>query len=210
MKLQLIGKKIGMTQVYDENNNIVPVTVVQAGPCPVTQVKTVETDGYNAVQIAYGPQKEHRLSKPELGHLKKAGVAPHTHLGEIRLDGPPEFKVGDILTVARFQSGQTVDVIGTTKGRGFQGVVKRYNMDGQPDSHGHMTHRRIGSIGMRQTPGHVFKGKKMPGHMGQVRRTVQNLKVVQIDETQHLILIKGSFPGANGDIVIVRHAKKAK
>ncbi|MDR2430510.1 MAG: 50S ribosomal protein L3 [Puniceicoccales bacterium] len=210
MKLQLIGKKIGMTQVYDENNNIVPVTVVQAGPCPVTQVKTIETDGYNAVQIAYGPQRERRLSKPELGHLKKAGVPPHTHLGEIRLDGPPEFKIGDVLTVARFQNGQTVDVIGTTKGRGFQGVVKRYNMDGQPDSHGHMMHRRIGSIGMRQTPGHVFKGKKMPGHMGQVRRTVQNLKIVQIDEAQNLILIKGSFPGANGDIVIVRHAKKAK
>ncbi|MDR2862498.1 MAG: 50S ribosomal protein L3 [Puniceicoccales bacterium] len=210
MKLQLIGKKIGMTQIYDENNNVVPVTVVQAGPCPVTQVKTVVSDGYNAVQIAFGPQKEQRLSKAEVGHLKKAGVAPHSHLGEIRFESAPEFKVGDVLTVARFASGQIVDVIGVTKGRGFQGVVKRYNMDGQPDSHGHMTHRRIGSIGMRQTPGHVFKGKKMPGHMGQVRRTVQNLKVVKIDEAQNLILIKGSFPGANGDLVIVRHAKKAK
>lgn len=210
MKLQLIGKKIGMTQIYDENNNIVPVTVVQVGPCPVTQVKTVETDGYNAVQIAFGPQKEQRLSKAEAGHLKKVGVAPHSELGEIRLDAVPELKVGDILTVARFESGQLVDVIGTTKGRGFQGVVKRWNMDGQPDSHGHMMHRRVGSIGMRQTPGHVFKGKKMPGHMGQVRRTVQNLQVVKIDEAQNLLLIKGSFPGANGDLVIVRHAKKAK
>ncbi|MDR3229294.1 MAG: 50S ribosomal protein L3 [Puniceicoccales bacterium] len=210
MSLQLIGKKIGMTQIYDANNNIVPVTVVQAGPCPVTQVKTVESDGYNAVQIAYGPQKEQRLSKPELGHLKKAGVAPHTHLGEIRFVDAPEFKIGDTLTVKLFKNGQTVDVIGTTKGRGFQGVVKRYNMDGQPDSHGHMTHRRIGSIGMRQTPGHVVKGKKMPGHMGQARRTVQNLTIVGIDEEQNLLLIKGSFPGANGDLVVVRNAKKAK
>ncbi|MDR2980749.1 MAG: 50S ribosomal protein L3 [Puniceicoccales bacterium] len=210
MKLQLIGKKIGMTQIYDENNNIVPVTVVQAGPCPITQVKTVESDGYNAVQIAFGPQKEQRLTKAEVGHLKKAGVSAHTHLGEIRLDSAPEFKVGDVLTVSRFQNGQMVDVIGTTKGKGFQGVVKRYNMDGQPDSHGHMMHRRVGSIGMRQTPGHVFKGKKMPGHMGQVRRTVQNLQVVKIDEAQNLLLIKGSFPGANGDLVIVRQAKKAK
>jgi large subunit ribosomal protein L3 len=210
MKLQLIGKKIGMTQIYDENNNVVPVTVVQVGPCPVVQVKTVETDGYNAVQIAFGPQKEQRLSKPELGHLKKAGVEPHSHLREIRFEAAPELKVGDVLTVSRFQPGQTVDVIGTTKGRGFQGVIKRYNMDGQPDSHGHMTHRRIGSIGMRQTPGHVVKGKKMPGHMGQVRRTVQNLKVVKIDEAQNLLLIKGSFPGANGDLVFVRNAKKAK
>ena len=210
MKLQLIGKKIGMTQIYDENNNIVPVTVVQVGPCPVTQVKTVETDGYNAVQIAFGLQKEQRLSKAEAGHFKKAGVAPHSELGEIRFETAPELKVGDVLTVARFESGQLVDVIGTTKGRGFQGVVKRWNMDGQPDSHGHMMHRRVGSIGMRQTPGHVFKGKKMPGHMGQVRRTVQNLQVVKIDEEQNLLLIRGSFPGANGDLVIVRHAKKAK
>ncbi|MDR2845327.1 MAG: 50S ribosomal protein L3 [Puniceicoccales bacterium] len=210
MNLQLIGKKIGMTQIYDADNNIVPVTVVQVGPCPVVQVKTVETDGYNAVQIAFGPQKEQRLSKPELGHLKKANVAPHSHLREIRFDAAPTLKVGDVLTVERFSPGQTVDVIGTTKGRGFQGVIKRYNMDGQPDSHGHMTHRRIGSIGMRQTPGHVVKGKKMPGHMGQVRRTVQNLKVVQVDAAQNLLLIKGSFPGANGDLVFVRTAKKAK
>ncbi|MDR0536002.1 MAG: 50S ribosomal protein L3 [Puniceicoccales bacterium] len=218
MKLQLFGKKIGMTQIYDENNNVVPVTVVQVGPCPVVQVKTEETDGYNAVQIAFGPQKKSRLTQPELGHFEKASakaglkepIAPHTHLGEIRYDAAPDLRVGDVLTVARFQPGQVVDVIGTTKGRGFQGNVKRHNQDGQPDSHGHMMHRRTGSIGMRQTPGHVFKGKDMPGHMGQVRRTVQNLKVVKIDEEQNLLLIKGSFPGANGDLVLVRHAKKAK
>ncbi len=210
MKLELIGKKIGMTQIYDENNNLVPVTVVQAGPCPVTQVKTIETDGYNAVQIAFGTQKESRLTAPELGHLKKAGVAPSATLGEIRFNEAPALKVGDVLTVAKFAAGALVDVIGTTKGRGFQGVMKRHNMSGQPETHGHMMHRRVGSIGMRQTPGHVFKGKRMPGHMGQVRRTSQNLKIVKIDEAQNLILIKGSFPGANGDFVIVRHAVKSK
>lgn len=210
MKLELIGKKIGMTQIYDENNNLVPVTVVQAGPCPVTQVKTLESDGYNAVQIAFGPNKESRLTAPELGHLKKAGVAAHSELGEIRFTEAPSLKVGDVLTVAKFAAGQLVDVIGNTKGRGFQGVMKRHNMSGQPETHGHMMHRRVGSIGMRQTPGHVFKGKRMPGHMGQVRRTSQNLKVIKIDEAQNLILIKGSFPGATGDLVIVRHAVKSK
>lgn len=210
MKHELIGKKIGMTQIYDENNNLVPVTVVLAGPCPVTQVKTIETDGYNAVQIAFGVQKESRLTAPELGHLNKAGVAPSSTLGEIRFNEAPVLKIGDVLTVATFAPGQLVDVIGTTKGRGFQGVMKRHNMSGQPETHGHMMHRRVGSIGMRQTPGHVFKGKRMPGHMGNVRRTSQNLKIVKIDEAQNLILIKGSFPGANGDFVIVRNAVKAK
>lgn len=210
MKLQLIGKKMGMTQIYDGNNNLVPVTVVQAGPCPVVQVKTVESDGYNAVQIAYGTQKKERLSKPVQGHYAKAGIETHSVLSEIRFDDAPSYKVGDVLTVATFKEGQIVDVIGTTKGRGFQGNVKRHGQQGQPDSHGHMMHRRPGSIGMRQTPGHVFKGKDMPGHMGQVRRTTQNLSVVKVVEDQNLILIKGSVPGANGDLVFVREAKKAK
>lgn len=210
MKLHLIGKKIGMTQVYDGENNLVPVTVVQAGPCPVTQVKTAAKDGYHAVQIGFGPQKEHRLSQPELGHLRKAGVEPLSHLSEIRLDGEATHKVGDVLTVETFAPGQMVDVIGTVKGRGFQGVMKRHNMAGQPDTHGHMMHRRPGSIGMRQTPGHVFKGKRMPGHMGNVRRTSQNLRVVQVLAEKNLLLIKGSLPGANGEIVLVRQAKKAK
>ena len=210
MKHQLLGKKIGMTQVYDAENNLVPVTVVQAGPCPVTQVKTVETDGYHAVQIGFGANKESRLSAGELGHLKKAGVSAHNHLQEIRLADAAEVKVGDIFTVEKFAAGQMVDVIGTVKGRGFQGVMKRHDMSGQPDSHGHMMHRRIGSIGMRQTPGHVFKGKRMPGHMGSVRRTVQNLRVVQVLAEKNLLLIKGSFPGANGELVLVRPAKKSK
>ena len=210
MKHQLLGKKIGMTQVYDAENNLVPVTVVQAGPCPVTQVKTIENDGYHAVQIGFGVQKESRLSAGELGHLKKASVEPVSHLQEIRLPAAAEVKVGDIFTVEKFAAGQMVDVIGTVKGRGFQGVMKRHDMSGQPDSHGHMMHRRIGSIGMRQTPGHVFKGKRMPGHMGSVRRTVQNLRVVQVLADKNLLLIKGSFPGANGELVLVRPAKKSK
>jgi large subunit ribosomal protein L3 len=161
------------------------------------------------VQIGFGSQKESRLSAAELGHLKKAGVAPVNHLQEIRLPAAAEVKVGDVITVEKFSPGQMVDVIGTVKGRGFQGVMKRHNMSGQPDSHGHMMHRRIGSIGMRQTPGHVFKGKRMPGHMGSVRRTVQNLRVVQVLAEKNLLLIKGSFPGANGELVLVRPAKKA-
>jgi large subunit ribosomal protein L3 len=210
MKLHLIGKKIGMTQVYDGENNLVPVTVVQAGPCPVTQVKTTDTDGYFAVQIGFGPQKEHRLSQPELGHLRKSGAGALSHLSEIRLEAESTHKVGDVLTCETFAAGQMVDVIGIVKGRGFQGVMKRHNMSGQPQTHGHMMHRRVGSIGMRQTPGHVFKGKRMPGHMGNVRRTTQNLRVVQVLAEKNLILIKGSLPGANGEIVLVRQAKKSK
>jgi large subunit ribosomal protein L3 len=210
MKLHLIGKKIGMTQVYDGENNLVPVTVVQAGPCPVTQVKTTASDGYDAIQIGFGPQKAHRLSDPEIGHLRKAGVEPLTHLSEIRCDAEPKQKVGDILTVDTFTAGQLVDVIGISKGRGFQGVMKRHNMSGQPQTHGHMMHRRVGSIGMRQTPGHVFKGKRMPGHLGNVQRTSQNLRVVQVLAEKNLLLIKGSLPGANGEIVHVRQAKKSK
>jgi large subunit ribosomal protein L3 len=211
MSLILLGKKVGMTQIFDGENRLVPVTVVQAGPCPVTQVKTVASDGYNAVQIGFGPQKESRLTSPEIGHLKKAGLTQFvSHLSEFRTASAPELKVGDVLTVAKFAEGAKVDVIGTSKGRGFQGVVKRHNMDGQPVTHGHMMHRRIGSIGMRQTPGHVFKGKRMPGHMGQERRTAQNLTVVKVIGDKNLLLLKGSFPGANGDLVVVREAKKTR
>lgn len=210
MSIILIGKKLGMTQVFDANNSLVAVTVVEAGPCPVTQVKTAERDGYEAVQIGFGAQKESRMTKAELGHLNKAGVAPLTELVEIRGENPAELKIGDVLNVTSFQEGQKVDIIGTTKGKGFQGVMRRYNFQGQPASHGHMMHRRPGSVGMRQTPGHVYKGRKMPGHQGQVRRTTQNLSIVKILEDKNLLLIKGSVPGANGDIVLVRTAKKAK
>ena len=206
----IIGKKLGMTQVYDGANTLVPVTVIEAGPCPVTQIKTAQSDGYEAVQIGFGAQKTQRMSKPELGHLKKAGAEPLRKLAEFRVENASEFKLGDVITVAKFSEGQMVDIIGTTKGRGFQGVMKRYNFDGQPQTHGHMMHRRPGSVGCRQTPGHVYKGRKMPGHMGQVRRTTQNHPIVKFLEDKNILLIKGSIPGAKGDIVIVRPAKKAK
>ena len=199
-----------MTQVYDGANTLVPVTVIEAGPCPVTQIKTAQSDGYEAVQIGLRAQKTQRMSKPGLGPLKKAGPSPLRKLAAFRVDTASECKLGDVITVAKFSEGQMVDIIGTTKGRGFQGVMKRYNFDGQPQTHGHMMHRRPGSVGCRQTPGHVYKGRKMPGHMGQVRRTTQNHPIVKILEDKNILLIKGSIPGAKGDIVIVRPAKKAK
>ncbi|ADE54709.1 50S ribosomal protein L3 [Coraliomargarita akajimensis] len=210
MKVALLGKKIGMTQVFDENNRLVPVTVIEAGPCPVTQVKTSEKDGYSAVQIGYRAQKEHRLSKAALGHFKKAGVEPLAELREFRVAAEGELNVGDVLTVEKFEAGQKIDVIGTTKGRGFQGVVKRWGFHGGPASHGSMFHRRGGSYGMCQWPGHVIKGKKMPGHMGDKQRTVQNLTVVKVLADKNLILVKGSIPGSRGGLVTVRTAIKNK
>lgn len=210
MNYTLLGKKLGMTQVFDSDNKVVPVTVVQAGPCPVLQVKTVETDGYNAIQIGYLTRKEKRSSKAALGHAKKAGVALPRVIREVRCDDGSEYAAGDVLDVSKFEEGQKVDVIGTTKGRGFQGVVKRFRTKGGPASHGSMFHRRIGSIGLCQFPGHVFKNQKMPGHMGAKQRTVQNLEIVKIDAERNLILVKGGIPGANGDTVLVRSAVKAK
>jgi large subunit ribosomal protein L3 len=199
-----------MTQVYDANNQLVPVTVVEVGPCPITQVKTTETDGYNAVQIGFKAQKEHRVNKPDMGRFNKAGVEPQRMTQEFRTDAPSEFAVGDVLNASRFEEGQKVDVIGATKGRGFQGVVKRWNFSGGPRSHGSMFHRRGGSYGQCQWPGEVYKGRKMPGHMGNVRRTAQNLIIVKVLEDKNLLLIKGSFPGSKGSTVLIRDAKKAK
>ena len=207
----LLGKKIGMTQVYDAQNVLVPVTVVEAGPCAVVQVKTAETDGYNAVQIGFSTKKEKNSSKAEIAHAKKAGVSGTPRvLSEVRLQAIPELKVGDVVTVAVFKEGQLVDVIGVTKGKGFQGVVRRWRVAGGPAAHGSMFHRRIGSIGMRQTPGRTWKNQTMPGHMGQERRTVQNLRVVKVIADKNLILVKGAIPGANGDDVLVRLAIKGQ
>lgn len=207
----IIGKKIGMTQVYDEANNLVPVTVVEAGPCPVVQVKSVESDGYHAVQLGFSSKKPKNTSKAELAHAKKAGLetAPRV-LDEVRLTAAAEVKPGDVVTVEAFTAGQRIDVIGVSKGKGFQGVVKRFRVAGGPASHGSMFHRRIGSIGMRQTPGRVWKNQKMPGHMGSLNRTVQNLTIVKVIAEQNLLLIKGAVPGANGDKVVVRTAKKGQ
>jgi len=207
----LLGKKLGMTQVYDAQNVLVPVTVVEAGPCAVVQVKTAATDGYNAVQIGFSAKKARNASKAELAHAKKAGLdsAPRV-LSEVRLADAPTLKVGDVVNVTSFTEGQLVDVIGITKGKGFQGVVKRYRVAGGPASHGSMFHRRIGAIGMRQTPGRVWKNQIMPGHMGSERRTVQNLRIVKVIADKNLLLVKGAIPGANGDDVIVRSAIKGQ
>jgi large subunit ribosomal protein L3 len=209
MITSLLGKKLGMTQVYDANNVLVPVTVVEAGPCSIVQVKTTATDGYNAVQLGFSQQKTKNSTRAELNHAKKAGlaVAPRV-LSEVRLGDTPTAKAGDVLTVEIFSAGQMVDVIG--KGKGFAGVVKRFRVAGGPASHGSMFHRRIGSIGMRQTPGRSWKNQKMPGHMGSERRTVQNLRVVQVIGEKNLILVKGAIPGANGDDVLVRLAIKGQ
>lgn len=199
-----------MTQVYTETGEVVPITVIEAGPCPVVQVKREESDGYNAIQIGFGSKKEKNTSNGALGHFKKAGVAPQRHLQEVRLDSEPEQEAGSELTVEIFDGEAKVDVIGTTKGRGFQGVVKRWNFAGGPASHGSMFHRRGGSYGMCQWPGKVIKGKKMPGHFGTDRRTVQNLKVVKILPEKNLILVKGSVPGATGSTILVRKAIKKR
>lgn len=200
-----------MTQVYDAQNVLVPVTVVEAGPCPVVQVKTTETDGYNAVQLGFSQKKAKNTPKAEQAHAKKAGLdeTPRV-LSEVRLDSAPDLKVGDVVTVAAFAEGQLVDVIGITKGKGFQGVVKRFRVAGGPASHGSMFHRRIGSIGMRQTPGRAWKNQAMPGHMGSERRTVQNLRIVKVVPEKNILLVKGAIPGANGDDVIVRTATKGQ
>ena len=207
----LLGKKIGMTQVYDAQNVLVPVTVVEAGPCPVVQIKTIQVDGYNAVQIGFSKQKSKNASKAEKNHAAKAGLenAPRV-LSEVRLSAPSTNKVGDVITVSAFTEGQLVDVTGVTKGKGFQGVVKRFRVGGGPATHGSMVHRRIGSIGMRQTPGRVWKNQAMPGHMGQLQRTLQNLLIVKVLPEKNLILVKGAIPGANGDDVIVRTAIKGQ
>ncbi len=208
---EILGKKLGMTQVYDAQNVLVPVTVVEAGPCPVVQVKTTETDGYNAVQLGFATKKPKNTARGEMNHAKKAGleVAPRV-LSEVRLAAAPTLKVGDVVNVTSFTEGQLVDVIGVTKGKGFQGVVKRFRVAGGPAAHGSMFHRRIGSVGMRQTPGRVWKNQRMPGHMGQEKRTVQNLRVVKVIPDKNLILVKGAIPGANGDDVIVRSAIKGQ
>jgi len=207
----LLGKKLGMTQVYDAKNVLVPVTVVEAGPCPVVQVKTLEKDGYHAVQIGFSTKKSKNTPAGELGHAKCAGLdqSPRV-LSEVRLPSAATHKVGDVITVSTFFEGQLVDVSGVTKGKGFQGVVKRFRVAGGPASHGSMFHRRIGSVGMRQTPGRVWKNQAMPGHMGTDSRTVQNLRVIKVIAEQNLLLVKGAIPGANGDDVVVRSAIKGQ
>jgi len=210
MSVGLIGRKAGMTRVFTEDGVSVPVTVIEVEPNRITQVRTEEVDGYAAVQVTTGAKKANRLSKPEAGHFAKAGVEAGRGLWEFRLSGGEEVNVGDELTVARFEAGQKVDVTGQSKGKGFQGGVKRWNFSTQDMTHGNsISHRAPGSIGQCQTPGRVFKGKKMAGHMGAERVTVQTLEVVRVDAERNLLLIKGAVPGATGGNVIVKPAVKA-
>ena len=209
MKKALIGKKVGMTQIFDENGVVIPVTVIEAGPCVVAQVKTLENDGYEAVQLGFGEVKEKHLNKPEKGHFAKANVAAKKHLREFRLDSIEGIKVGDELKADVFAAGEKIDVQGTSKGKGFQGVIKRHGQHRGPMGHGSMYHRRPGSMGATSTPGRVFKGKKLPGHMGRVTVTIQNLDVVRVDMDKNVILVKGSVPGAKGAILKIKSAIKA-
>ena len=209
MKKAIIGKKVGMTQIFDEKGNVIPVTVIEAGPCSVVQVKTVETDGYDAIQLGFGSVKEKKLNKPEKGHFTKVKVTPTKHLREFRVDDVSSVKVGDEIKADIFTAGETVDIQGTTKGKGFQGVIKRHGQSRGPMGHGSMYHRRPGSMGSTSTPGRVFKGKKLPGHMGCVTVTIQNLKVVKVDPERNILLIKGAVPGVKGSLLTIKEAVKA-
>lgn len=210
MKIGLLGKKLGMTRVYDAKGRVTAVTVIEAGGNTVVQSKTVEKEGYAAIQVGYDDQKPQRLSKPALGHFKKAGVGAKKVLKEFRSKGDGSEFAGVDLSVSQFAVGDTVDVIGRSKGKGFQGIVRKHGAAGQPQTHGSMMHRRTGAIGMRSTPGRIWKNQSMPGHMGDERKTVQNLRVVQVRQEENVILVAGAVPGPTGSYVVVRPAKKAK
>lgn len=205
----VLGEKLGMTQVWDEENRLVPVTVIQAGPCVVTQVRNVETDGYAAVQIAYGAIDPRKVNQPKSGHFAKAGATPRRHLIELRTADAADYTLGQEVTVELFENGQSIDVTGTTKGKGFAGVMKRHGFHGVGASHGaHRNHRKPGSIGGCATPGRVFKGMRMAGRMGGVRQTTQNLTIHAVDAEKGLLLVKGAIPGPRGGVVLVRTAVK--
>ncbi len=209
MKKGIIGKKIGMTQIFDEKGNVIPVTVIEAGPCVVAQVKTTQTDGYNAIQLGFGEIKDKHINKPEAGHFAKAKLANKKHLREFRLEDISSYKVGDEVKADVFEAGEKIDVQGISKGKGFQGVIKRHGQHRGPMGHGSMYHRRPGSMGPTSTPGRVFKGKKLPGHMGRTTITIQNLDVVRVDMDKNVLLIKGSVPGPKGAILKIKSSVKA-
>ncbi len=204
----MIGKKVGMTQIWNDQGQCIPVTVIEAGPCPVVQVKTAETDGYSAVQLGFIEQKPQRLAKAQRARFEKASVTPCRLLREFTPDSAAEVKVGDTVTVAMFEGVQYVDIQGTTKGRGFAGVVKKFRMRGGPMTHGGHSKRRPGAMAARDLPGWIEKGKKMPGHYGCVKRTTQNLKLVQVIGNENLLLVHGAVPGPIGGTVIVTKALK--
>jgi large subunit ribosomal protein L3 len=208
-KKGILGEKLGMTQVWDENNRVVPVTVVKAGPCVVTQVRTPENDGYSGVQIAFGQIDPRKVTQPMLGHFAKAGVTPRRHVLELRFDDASDYALGQELGADTFEAGSNIDVTGVTKGKGFAGTMKRHGFHGVSASHGaHKNHRKPGSIGACATPGRVFKGVRMSGRMGGITQTTQNLTVHAVDTEKGLILVKGAIPGPTGSVVLLRSAAK--
>ena len=210
MKKGIIGKKLGMTQIFMEDGSVIPVTVIEAGPCPVTQKKTTETDGYEAVQLAFEDIREKLVNKPAAGHFKKAGVSPKRHLKEFRLENTAEMNVGDVVAADTFASGDKVDITGITKGHGYSGTVKRWNTHILRMTHGTgPIHRQAGSMGANSTPSRIYKNKKMPGQYGNEQVTVLNLEVVKVDTEKNLIAVKGAVPGAKGGIVFIRDSIKA-
>lgn len=208
MKKAIIGRKVGMTQLFAADGKMLPITVIEAGPCPVVQKKTVEHDGYEALQVGFAPIREKLVTKPMLGHFKKASVGAHRYVKEIKLDNAAEYEAGQVITVDMFETGDKVDVTGKSKGKGFQGVIKRWNQSRGRMTHGSRYHRRVGSMSACSYPGEVFKHKNLPGHMGSERITVQNLEVVRVDAERNLLLVKGAIPGAKGSLVVVKSTVK--
>jgi large subunit ribosomal protein L3 len=207
----ILGQKLGMTQVWDDDYRVIPVTVIQAGPCHVVQVKTPDRDGYAAVQLAFGETPERSLNRPQSGHLRKRGLPSLRHLAELRVDDPAAFEIGQVIRADVFEAGEMVDVTGISKGKGFTGTIKRHNFSGQGASHGaHKVHRRPGAVGACATPARVFKGTRMAGRVGRQRVTTLNLEVVEGDAERGLLLVKGSVPGPNGALVFVREAVKSR
>lgn len=209
MNKGLIGKKLGMTQIFDEEGRRIPVTVVEAGPCVVIQKKTVATDGYNAIQVGFAPKDAARANRPLVGHCKGAGQGTFSHLRELRIDDVDQYKVGDTIGADIFSVGDIIDVTGTSIGKGYQGVVKRWGFKGGRSTHGSRFHRAPGSIGCSATPSRVFKNKKMPGQLGNERVTVQRLKVARVDSADNLLLIKGAVPGSDNGVLLIRNSVKA-
>jgi large subunit ribosomal protein L3 len=207
MKKAILGRKIGMTQIFDKDGKVIPVTAIEAGPCTVVQVKNKDLDGYDAIQIGFGEIKDKKVNKPKKGHFKKASITPVKYLREFRLE-EISYKVGDEIKADLFAEGEAVDITGTTKGKGFQGVIKRHGQSRGPMGHGSMYHRRPGSMGSTSTPGRVFKGKKLPGRMGGVTVTIQNLDIIKVDLDKNVLLVKGSVPGNKGSILKIRNSNR--
>ena len=203
MALGLLGNKIGMTQIFDESGNIIPVTILKIGPCVITQIKTVLTDGYNAIQVGYGAVPSKYLTQPKLGHLQKSNIQPLKYLKEFRINNPEEYTVGQILNVESFAAGQLVNIIGKTNGKGFSGLQKRHNFARGPMTHGSKNHRAPGSIGMGTSPGRVLPGKKMAGQMGNKTANIKKLKVIQVNSDENIIVVKGSVPGKPGNLLSI-------